>query len=527
MQVPRRHHAPTSARARACQRGQPAGTASSRQLQCAEEAHPVTARHARGSSCDVLCYYCVNNTPHHVQRGDRRPPRGSSSRSKGSRAGGRARPSVPKRARARVRPAPPLSHRRTSDPRHCDRDIGSEAFPRVARHRRRSLGRDCAVGARRPPERQLRPLGGVRVHDRAADEHVARPGDVGQPRPDEPAGTRLGSRERRPRSRSSSRRAPPYRPRVARRRTARRRRRAAARSPRRGRRPSSTKRSTWSSKSRAQIVTSTPSPSPPALASDRAIADRRPRRSATRAAPAAVRGRARVGAGRFEHARPEQLQLARRPGSATATQVPVSRTTAGRRPDESHPLRAVGQRPLLVAPSAKSPYGRFSRAAMRRDSSWIASSSATRRGRRRPRRGRAARSSDRRVSARGRPRRRAGRARAPPSSAPSRSPGSSPTTVIRAGRARAEERRGEERPVSVVPVAANELRARCDDRRAGGTPTGGRDDDHARPHAGHVNPLAAHVDAQVLGESIVTQSRLPRIATCVALLHRPVVLDRR
>ena len=62
-----------------------------------------------------------------------------------------------------------------------------------------------------------------------------------------------------------------------------------------------------------------------------------------------------------------------------------------------------------------------------------------------------------------------------------------------------EQRRRQIRAVPVLPVAADELRARRDDARLlGGVPTGGRDDDHARLQPRHVHELAANLDAQVL-----------------------------
>ena len=115
----------------------------------------------------------------------------------------------------------------------------------------------------------------VRVRDdRRRGRRRSRPA-VGEPRGDEAARARLRGREREALARAAARAR-------ARRSSARRARRDSARRPRRGAprarrraapRPAATNRSTWISKSRAQIVTSTPPPSPPAAASDCATAD--------------------------------------------------------------------------------------------------------------------------------------------------------------------------------------------------------------------------------------------------------------
>ena len=61
-------------------------------------------------------------------------------------------------------------------------------------------------------------------------------------------------------------------------------------------------------------------------------------------------------------------------------------------------------------------------------------------------------------------------------SARSRSSGASPTIVIRSGSSPSRTRLGgEERPVPVLPVAADELAARDDDRRPRAASRGGRE----------------------------------------------------
>ncbi len=111
---------------------------------------------------------------------------------------------------------------------------------------------------------------------------------------------------------------------------------------RRARRPASTSRSTWISKSRAQIVASTPSRSPPAAASacgDRRLADA----VEAQHAPRPRNRRARADA--------ERLELERRAARAPAAraEAPEGRRR-GARPCSSSSAGAVPARPTTSAP---------------------------------------------------------------------------------------------------------------------------------------------------------------------------------
>ena len=153
--------------------------------------------------------------------------------------------------------------------------------------------------------------------------------------------------------------------------------------------PGSTKRSTWISKSRAQIVTSTPSPSPPAAASAWATADSpdavEPQHAARRRLRAREQPPQRL---RLECARPELLQLARRPGQRRPRRVSAEleheRRRGAREPDDDAPSGIVA---CLRTPGSKSAYGRRSRSATASRASPIcaSSSSSSRAAGRRPR----------------------------------------------------------------------------------------------------------------------------------------------
>ena len=244
---------------------------------------------------------------------------------------------------------------------------------------------------------------------------------------------------------------------------------AASSSPRRSA-PGSTTRSTWISKSRAQIVASTPSPSPPASASAWATADSlapknrrtrrpgRPRRREHRLHRLACDGRG-----------PQPAQLARRPGSTTNDAA-----VRGRRPGPEPSRRRRSRRrrrgssPASSRPAAKSAYGRPRRSATERDTASICvSSSLDRPGAPRRRRARRARPSGRRASGPGRRRRGRHRPRSRSRAPPRDRCGSSPTMTIRSGVEPERQRLTRvERTVPVVALSAHELAARDDDRRA-------------------------------------------------------------
>ena len=234
-----------------------------------------------------------------------------------------------------------------------------------------------------------------------------------------------------------------------------------------------TKRSTWISKSRAQIVTSTPSPSPPAAGErlrDRRLARRR--RSAARGAPARCARASSAAPARVSSARGQSaLQLARRARQRDRDAVARVEHERRRRARRGRPrARRPGSVACFARPSAKSAYGRRSRSATARESASICALELARR-RTSPRRPRAASSSTVRSSWVG-PRppettqqvvlRGLARARASSSAAPS------PTIVIRAGSTpRREQRRarGTGRCRSLRSPRTSS-RARDDDRRA-------------------------------------------------------------
>ena len=185
----------------------------------------------------------------------------------------------------------------------------------------------------------------------------------------------------------------------------------------------------------------------------------------------------------LEHARPELLQLARRPRAARRRR---SRPRRARPPAPCRRGRPRARRPAAspacVTPSAKSVYGRLRRVG----------DPARELLDRRPellldvqpdagRRARAARSCGRRASGRGRP-----RCTSRSYESPSRERCLEIGRIVADDRdprridAEAKQRRGEVRAVAVVAVAAHELRARRDDRgadaRATAVPTRRRDD---------------------------------------------------
>ena len=192
-----------------------------------------------------------------------------------------------------------------------------------------------------------------RTRRRRRGRRRSSPGTSRQPRRDEPAGARLGGRERQPARAAEREHELLDRPLVAREQVPLERlERAPPRArPRAASAPGSTTRSTWISKSRAQIVASTPSPSPPASRErprDRRLAraeeaEHAPCRAASRARAAARHGL------RLERARPEPLQLARRPGQHDDDATPsCSRTSPGAVPARPSDDRALGDRRLLA-----------------------------------------------------------------------------------------------------------------------------------------------------------------------------------
>ena len=380
-----------------------------------------------------------------------------------------------RRAGRRARPASPACRRRPGD----------------ARHRRRRRPRRAAPARRlpSPPPSPPRPRRAAASSSGGTPSSASltsfayattpprktslEPGTDGQPRRDEPARARLRRRER-PAPRAAERRArspPPAARRRANRYCAERLGERPARAPRpRASAPGSTRRSTWISKSRAQIVASTPSPVAAGVGErlrDRRLARAVEAQHAASGRPCARRARARTRLG-LERARPQPLQLRRRPGQDDRRRAsPASRTRPGAvpaRPSEIAPsgsvacLRTpgceVGVRPAAAARRPRARRARSPRRAPRRATSSRPAACAS--------------ELDRAVVVR-RPEPAGDEAqvglRAPPRSAASSSSGRSPTIVIRAGSRPSDERlRGEERAVQVGALAADELAAGDDDR---------------------------------------------------------------
>ena len=357
-----------------------------------------------------LCDKCVRSE---VQRADGGPQRGSS---RGRRAATKSRPALaagPRRAevhepdRLLLRPAAG-----PGDPGHRHRDVRPEPRPRArapsprpSRARPRRAPRAPRSGT--PSSASLTPFG-VR-DDRRRGRRRSSPGtDVSRAATSPPVHDSAVASVR-PRSRQQ-RRAPAPRsaPRCARRGTARAARRSAASSASaRASAPGATKRSTWISMSRAQIVTSTPSPSPPAASSACATADSRDAVEAQHAPLGRPRAREqppqRLG---LERLRPERLQLARRPRQrhrdARRRASSDERRRGAGEPGDDRALRArspaCGRRARsrrTAASAARRPRATAPRSAPR--------APRRRRAAARPR-ARAARPCGRRASARARPR---------------------------------------------------------------------------------------------------------------------------
>ncbi len=121
----------------------------------------------------------------------------------------------------------------------------------------------------------------------------------------------------------------------------------------------STTRSTWISNSRAQIVASTPSPSPPASSSAWATADSGvpKNRSVLRPRPGARSSTRRTGSD--SSARGHSLRSSRGgPGSTTTTQPSDSSTTPGAVPASPSDSAPAGSVACLRTPVTNSAYGR-------------------------------------------------------------------------------------------------------------------------------------------------------------------------
>ena len=196
----------------------------------------------------------------------------------------------------------------------------------------------------------------VRVRDDPADEDVARARDGCEPRRHKASGAGLGGCDRSPRSRQrSSTLSSTDASLCPNRYCAIGSANAAWSSSARCSAPGSTNRSTWISKSRAQIVISTPprlrrlprAPVRPRI--------RRTRRNAARAARAARASRASRRNGSVSSASGHRgLELARRPGKRyrdPAVEVEDERRRSSREPDHD---RALRDRRLLPTPGAKS-----------------------------------------------------------------------------------------------------------------------------------------------------------------------------
>ena len=277
---------------------------------CLSHRHSVTSRRTRCSAATVARARIVSRSP------GRR-----SSRRELARRARRVEVDEPDRLlrRAAARPGDAVTD---------DRDIGAEPLARAARHRGRGLRRHGAVrlaaASAGTPSSACLDL--VRVRDdRRRGTRRSSPGtDVSRAATSPPVHDSAVASVS-PRSRHSVEHELLDR----RLRRARRDTRSSGvdeRAPRARRRapsaPGSTKRSTWISKSRAQIVTSTPSPSPPAAASacgDRRLADAV--EAAGRAARAAGARASSRRSGSVSSARGQSCCSSRGgPGSATATQ---------------------------------------------------------------------------------------------------------------------------------------------------------------------------------------------------------------
>ena len=258
-----------------------------------EESKPLTAFDGSGPAHADLCRLCADSVPapaataaglgveqpaHEVQRSHgRAAPDGLAVAGEAQLGRASVPPGPAGVRRGRGRPASPPSRRPA-----LRRPVTATATSAPRRSRAPSAIA-AAVSAETAPWRSSSPrrhaeqrlLRRVRVGDDAADEHVARAGHGGEPRSDEAARARLGRGERQPARPARVRgRAPRSAARRGRRRRARARRPcASAIASARASAPGSTTRSTCTSKSRAQIVASTPSPSPPACSSARATAD--------------------------------------------------------------------------------------------------------------------------------------------------------------------------------------------------------------------------------------------------------------
>ena len=339
------------------------------QLQRAEEPDPVIARHASGSRVTCLSRLCRQN----AARGAaprRSPARGSSPGRRGSRAavalahrpggvhedepdgllvGPAAGPAIPsprprrrrRAARARRAPSPPRPRPRRRRARRAAPRGRRAARPWPRSHtrsrrrgRRRSSPGRRSAGRRRGRRCTTRPSTSVRPRSRSSSSTSSAVADLAL-REQEPPGVR----DQLPLDRR--RRAPP--------RPARRTGRRAARSPAR------------------RSSTSTPSPSPPAAASERAIADSRDAVEAEHAPLRTARALEERGAAARSRARAARAPAARAAGPAARPRRRrrASSTTAGAvptRPIQSAPSGSVA---CFVTPSAKSPYGRLRRAAIR------------------------------------------------------------------------------------------------------------------------------------------------------------------
>ena len=130
-------------------------------------------------------------------------------------------------------------------------------------------------------------------------------------------------------------------------------------------RRAATIRSTWISKSRAQIVTSTPSPSPPAAASDSRDGRLRDAIQAEHPPLGGVRPLEQArSAARVSSTRGQSCCSSRGgPGSATATHAGVSARRRARSRRARPRARPRAASPASSRPSAKSVYGRRSRSA--------------------------------------------------------------------------------------------------------------------------------------------------------------------
>ena len=191
-----------------------------------------------------------------------------------------------------------------------------------------------------------------------AEEDVARAGTRRQPRRDEPAGARLGGREREP---ARHGRAPERSPRPA----ARPRRTGTARAARQARssRPASAsaparRRGRRGSRSRGRRR----SPPPRPLAAGRPRAPRDGRlahaveaESAANRRSLRARARARTGSRLDGVCATAAAARSAGPGKATATHVPVSRTTPGAVPARPRDSAPSGSDACFVTPGAKSP----------------------------------------------------------------------------------------------------------------------------------------------------------------------------